>query len=670
MTSPPFNPNGEAAPASLPPGSAAPPPWKRLLQLLAALAVLAGLTVALLRPTPDRMAHAFLPDRGDPVFNLYVLSWGIHQLQTGLPDFWDAGFFYPSKKALTLSDHLIGPAAFGWALAPWGPNPIVVYNLLILGSFVLTGGATFWVLRRSGASFWAALLASCGYAFSAFRWTHLNHIQILLMGCIPLVLWTFDRLLAERSARWALAFLAVYLLHVSGGAYLAYMIHFPLAALFASRVASEGRKLLRPAALALLGIVAAFALAADLALFLPYREAQKELGVERRAREIQTLGANLVSYLTPSSRNLYGKPIRQALAGIGRPPREATLFPGFFTLAAATLGLLAWLRGARRAEAPPLSAGKRAALVALGLLVLAAFTLGEMRTLGYLGRVDPPGLSAWNREALVLLVSAALLLLLDQGWREGGKLDLSAQDPWLRGVALGGLLTFLLSFPIVFAPLAQALPGMGGMRAPARFFAFTGFALALFAARGLDLLRARIATPGGRAALLAGAGALVLVDAVPVDFKWMSLPTREEQPPVYHWLAGDPVGGKPGPPGDPAGAKDVRALLELPMKGGSGETPYMWAATVHWKPIANGYSGFLPAPYRELAEICRPLPDGAALARLRQLGVTHLLIHTRDERARNLRRLLPAWTAEHEGHDLERVYDDGKDRVERILPKG
>jgi hypothetical protein len=104
------------------------------------------------------------------------------------------------------------------------------------------------------------------------------------------------------------------------------------------------------------------------------------------------------------------------------------------------------------------------------------------------------------------------------------------------------------------------------------------------------------------------------------------------------------------------------------MKAGSGETLAMWAATVHWKPIANGYSGFLPTPYRELAATCRPLPDNAALDRLRQLGITHLVIHTQDEKAPQLRRLLPAWTKEHEGRDVERVYDDGRDRVVRILP--
>ena len=69
-------------------------------------------------------------------------------------------------------------------------------------------------------------------------------------------------------------------------------------------------------------------LAAGLALFLPYRSAQKELRVERTTRELETLGATPLSYVTPSTRNLYGKPVQKALTALtGRPPREATLFP-------------------------------------------------------------------------------------------------------------------------------------------------------------------------------------------------------------------------------------------------------------------------------------------------------------------------------------------------------
>jgi hypothetical protein len=43
--------------------------------------------------------------------------------------------------------------------------------------------------------------------------------------------------------------------------------------------------------------------------------------------------------------------------------------------------------------------------------------------------------------------------------------------------------------------------------------------------------------------------------------------------------------------------------------------------------MVNGYSGFMPPRYRELADGMRTFPDAAALDRLRAAGVTHIVIH-------------------------------------------
>jgi hypothetical protein len=40
----------------------------------------------------------------------------------------------------------------------------------------------------------------------------------------------------------------------------------------------------------------------------------------------------------------------------------------------------------------------------------------------------------------------------------------------------------------------------------------------------------------------------------------------------------------------------------------------------------NGYSGFEPQSYAETAERMRPFPDDSAIARLKALGVTHVVI--------------------------------------------
>src|ERR1700753_996324 len=89
-------------------------------------------------------AVRILGSTGDPVFNLYVLKWGAHQLRLALPDLWNANFFYPVRGALAFSDHLIGPALQLLLLLDLRlvPNAVAGYNVLLVSSFLLSGLTT------------------------------------------------------------------------------------------------------------------------------------------------------------------------------------------------------------------------------------------------------------------------------------------------------------------------------------------------------------------------------------------------------------------------------------------------------------------------------------------------------------------------------------------------
>src|SRR5262245_58361538 len=69
------------------------------------------LTLVYFWPLPRLWQDHLGPYHDDPLFNLYVLKWGVHQIRLGLPDLWNANLFYPAKGALAFSDHLLGPAA-------------------------------------------------------------------------------------------------------------------------------------------------------------------------------------------------------------------------------------------------------------------------------------------------------------------------------------------------------------------------------------------------------------------------------------------------------------------------------------------------------------------------------------------------------------------------------
>ena len=71
----------------------------------------------------------------------------------------------------------------------------------------------------------------------------------------------------------------------------------------------------------------------------------------------------------------------------------------------------------------------------------------------------------------------------------------------------------------------------------------------------------------------------------------------------------------------------------------------MYHSTLHWKPIANGYSGYPRRTTRELVERFHWVPDREGLDLLRRRGVTHLIVHAGRFRRAGKRRLLESWRA-------------------------
>jgi hypothetical protein len=62
--------------------------------------------------------------------------------------------------------------------------------------------------------------------------------------------------------------------------------------------------------------------------------------------------------------------------------------------------------------------------------------------------------------------------------------------------------------------------------------------------------------------------------------------------------------------------------------------PYMLSSTRHWRPILNGYSGLVPASYEAHYRDLRGFPDQHAITALRNAGVTDVVVHEVEFRAR------------------------------------
>jgi hypothetical protein len=559
------------------------PAWELPLTWTAVLCLYTALTFVYFWPLPRLWQDHLGPELGDPLFNLYVLKWGVHQIRLGLPDFWNANLFYPTRGALALSDHLLGPAAELALFETVIPNAIAGYNFLFLSSFVASALATCWVLRRCGLSWAAAVLGGWMFSYSPYRISQTPHLQMLIAQWIPLTLWFWDRLLAERTAKNAALFLLFYLLNLSGGCYLAYMIHFPLAAILASRALEQRRALLSAQSLRRFAPVVLVAGAAGAALFLPYLRISHALGLSRTHGQIQEFGATLMSYFSPSYENWYfGKPTRQflrsILGGIAELlfRSENSLFAGFLPTILFFVGAIAAWRG--RTEGP--------------------------------------------------------------------------RDVWARGLAVSGLVCFALSLSVVYEPLMRVVPGLSGMRVPARFYAFVSLTVAFFAARGIDVLLRRLPGPRTRAAVVAGLAAVLAVELAPRASHWEPLPPEDEMPEVYSWIRDQPA---------------IHSLIELPIHQDIRENQALYASTVHWKPIANGYSGYIPASHQALFERIHFLPGPGGLELLRDLWISHILVHARRADRAEIVRDWEARFATGPNPQVERVYAADGFYVYRVL---
>jgi len=559
------------------------PKWRGILIWIAITGLYTALTLISLRPIWRVGGDNLTNSLSDPLFNLWVLKWGAHQIGLGLPDVWNANIFYPTRGTLALSDHLLGPAAQLALFLKIVPNAIAGYNLLLFTSFVASALATCWVARRGGMSWAAAVLAGWMFAFSPFRFSQIAHLQILIAQWIPLTLWFWDRLLAERTAKNAALFLVFYLLNLTGGCYLAYMIHFPLLALLASRALSERRALVSARALRLLIPVTVVAAGAVAAIFLPYLRISQSLGLVRTETETHQMGATPASYFSPAPQNAY------------------------FTAEARD-----WVRS----------------------------VLGEDRAKAFL---RPEGALFAGFLPTILFVVGSILLLRHR--REG-------LDTWDRGLAISGLCCFALSFSWVYEPLMRVIPGLSGMRVPARFYVFTSFTLVWFAARGIDDLLRCIAKPWARMALAAAFALILAVELTPRPLRWVPLPREEEIPDAYRWIGHEP---------------SVKALVELPIHRNPDENEYLYNSTVHWKPIANGYSGYLPASHEALVERIHFLPEQDGLDLLREDWITHLVVHAtnpnREERLRDWDQRFATGPQ----RQVERVYQSGEISIYRLL---
>jgi len=218
-----------------------------------------------------------------------------------------------------------------------------------------------------------------------------------------------------------------------------------------------------------------------------------------------------------------------------------------------------------------------------------------------------PGITA------LLLAGAAIVM---GGWR----------DRRARMVLALGVVAFAMSFGPAFPPyrwLYRVFPLLTGIRGAVRYGQFTLAAIGILAGFGVAACERRLPAKWVTAfALLVFATAHAEALRAPLFYS-----EYRGIPPIYD--AFNEI-------------SHSAAVVWLPFPRSPQfhlNAPYMLFNTRTFNPMLNGYSGFKPPSYYQHADALAPFPDDASIQYLQNLGVTVIVMDTRNIPPANLQHI-------------------------------
>lgn len=578
-------------------------------------------------------------DPGDPLLNSWIMAWNVKQLTAlEVSGYFDANIFYPSQRTLAYSEHLFPQSLVAALPLLVSGNPVLAHNLVTLVSMLVTAYGMYLFSFHLTRDPVASVTAAAVFAFCPFMIGHLQHVQLLAAGGIPLAFLFLARFFGSERWRDLVGLGLVLTLQILANGYYAVYLGLFIPAVVAYHLVVSGR-LTDLRFVAKLGACAA-AVAVGVAPFMTqYLALQREMSFERAVSSPPGLRSFLQ---VPAFNWLYGQWFS---AGA-----EFRLFPGFAAAALAVLGI-AWAvraglgsRGGRPRQGDTRRRFAVVLVVVAGASVAAVASCADSGT-GAISMLVASPFLALVRSAHLRSFCARWLppLTTDRGWA-------------LVLVAIMGFSGLASLGPAANGPyqlLYEHVPGFNGLRSAARLHVMTMASLAVLAGLGLAWLRRVTAGRRLRVLLSAVVPVLGVGEYLSVPIPLHRVATPDKLPQVYRWLAEDPARAP---------------ILELPLAGPGPrrnllEIQRVYASTVHWRPLVNGYSGYLPPVWRELRRRAVRRGPRAVLEDARRLGVRQVLVHTelleRPElaRTRAALRSLGARLARSAGVDGVEVWD-------------
>lgn len=318
-------------------------------------------------------------DLGDPVLNVWALTWESTALVRDPGALYDGNIYWPEPSTIALSESMLPLVPVFGLLRVLTGSPVAAHA--VLGYVLVLGAvaAAYALARRYVDRPATALLAGLAYGLGSYVTAHAPQVQLLTLGSIPLVFLLWFRLVDRPTPGRAVACGASVALAALSSLYYGVALAPALLALAVVHL-SVRRRWRHGATLGSMALAGVVAIGLTVPGTLVYLDVDDRLGLERPIEP--ALELELDDFVSaPKESVLYEELAHIALAEPAAT--EHSLFPGFTTLALAVVGvgLAVSRRVVRRgAELGGLAAGAAVSFV----LALGAEALGVDLPFGWL----------------------------------------------------------------------------------------------------------------------------------------------------------------------------------------------------------------------------------------------------------------------------------------------
>ena len=318
----------------------------RVLQLTGLLLAYTALTVLFTWPIAAHLSD-HLRSSGDPLDSVWRVAWGQERLLRAPWRLFDGNTFYPYPRSYLFDELLFGSAVLSLPLRLVTANPIAIYNLTLLATFVLSALAMYALARRLRCHQAAAFAAGLIYAFAPLHMAHLDHLSLMSGQYLPVVILLLDRLFAAPRWRDALALALVLAMQALSSQYYAYYLAFAVAGFLLLRVAqlSWHRQFPGRAVWSRLIVAGGLAALAVLPFAIGYGTVRSDYQFQRSMEHNIFFAANVTSFFTADSRNWLWGQLTAPLRALGPYTFERIMFPGLLALLLGLAGaIVSWRR--------------------------------------------------------------------------------------------------------------------------------------------------------------------------------------------------------------------------------------------------------------------------------------------------------------------------------------